>query len=111
MGGQGWGSAHLDQVGGDKLWLGLTVLQEPPHAFHPGLVVFGLQQPRQLPKMLRHPEAAAHGGAKPRQPRAIGAEPVWKGLLTWAAAEDGCTSCPMPRPQTGETETRVLPAA
>ena len=41
--------AHLDQVGSDKLRLGLAELQELPHAFHPGPEVLGLQQPRQLP--------------------------------------------------------------
>lgn len=84
--GEGWGrQAHLDQVGGDELRLGLAVLKEPPHTFHPRLVVLGLQQPCQLPQLLRHLRATPPGRAQPRQPRAIGAEPKQKEHLTWAA--------------------------
>lgn len=93
------GSTHPDQVGGDELWLGLAVLKEPPHAFHPRPVLLGLQQPRQLPQLLRHLQGTPRGGVRPCQLRATGAEPTWKERLTWAAPGDGHISCPMHKPQ------------
>lgn len=94
------GSAHLDQVGGDELRLGLAVLKEPPHTFHPRLVVLGLQQPCQLPQLLRHLRATPPGRAQPRQPRAMGAEPKQKEHLTWAAGAR-THLIPGPLPQAG----------